>query len=192
MRSKAIILTLVSASLITSLPVQAADKTENRGQLSSKDYKFACEAAKGGMMEVKAGELARTHGSDPAVKAFGERMVTDHNKASEELKTLAEKKGATLPAELDATDQRHFEHLQKLSGKEFDKAYAESMVEDHKTDLKEFKKASESVDDPELKAFAAKTATIIGQHLDQAKQMESSVKGERASSPALTSTNAAP
>jgi hypothetical protein len=66
------------------------------------------------------------------------------------------------------------------------------MVEDHKTDLKEFKKASESVDDPELKAFAAKTATIIGQHLDQAKQMESSVKSEHASSPALTSTNAAP
>jgi hypothetical protein len=43
-----------------------------------------------------------------------------------------------------------------------------------------------------LKAFAAKTATLVSQHLDQAKQMESSVKSERASSPALTTAPAAP
>jgi putative membrane protein len=151
---------------------------QNRGQLSAADYKFAGEAARGGMMEVQAGELARTHGFDQAVKDFGERMVTDHTKIDDSLKALAVRKGAILPMSLDRKGKHFVEHLSKLSGKDFDKAYARSMVKDHETDVKVFQKESKQADDVDVRAFATTTTGILEQHLAAAQQMEKTVQGE--------------
>ena len=43
-------------------------------------------------MEVAMGKLASEHGQSADVKKFGERMVTDHSKANDELKSIAKKK----------------------------------------------------------------------------------------------------
>src|SRR5206468_10411592 len=118
---------------------QAADegitsKTDQRGQLSRKDYKFAREAAQGGLLEVRLGELAKQKASNPAIQQFGEEMIKDHSKANEQLKALAAQKGAVLPDQLTRMEESELESLQKLSGKEFDKTYAKRMVKDHKKD----------------------------------------------------------
>ena len=49
------------------------------------------KAAKGGMMEVAMGKLAEQNGQSDDVKSFGKRMVTDHSKANDELKSIAAK-----------------------------------------------------------------------------------------------------
>lgn len=43
-------------------------------------------------MEVAMGKLASERGQSADVKKFGERMVTDHSKANEDLTSIAEKK----------------------------------------------------------------------------------------------------
>ena len=63
------------------------------------------EAAIGGMAEVELGTLAKEKASNPDVKAFGDRMVTDHSKANDELKQWAQQKNVTLPAEIDAKSE---------------------------------------------------------------------------------------
>ena len=65
--------------------------------LSSDDRKFIMEAAHGGMMEVKLGQLAVDKATNADVKQFGQRMVDDHSKANSELMELASQKGITLP-----------------------------------------------------------------------------------------------
>jgi putative membrane protein len=64
----------------------------------------------------------------------------------------------------------------KLSGAEFDRKYMEHMVSDHRKAVAEFKKASESAQDPETKAFAAKTLPKLQDHLTQAQSINDSVK----------------
>src|SRR6201982_493986 len=66
--------------------------------LSVKDKTFMKKAAKGGMMEVAMGKLAEQNGQSEDVKSFGKRMVTDHSKANDELKSIASKKGVQLPS----------------------------------------------------------------------------------------------
>ncbi|HVM47801.1 MAG TPA: DUF4142 domain-containing protein [Candidatus Acidoferrum sp.] len=166
--------------LLAGQRLRAADEESgaNRGQFSKTDYKFACEAARGGMMEVKAGQLAQTQGYNLAVKQFGERMVTDHSKVNDQLKALVSQKGAMLPASLGHKDQRTLDALAKLSGKEFDRTYAADMVKDHKEDIKAFQKEAESADDPALRAFARNTVPILTQHLQMAEQMKAAVDRE--------------
>ena len=167
----------------------AADTTGEKGQLSARDYKFLKEAASGGMTEVQLGELAKTKGTDQSVKTFGERMVTDHQKANDELKQIASSKGATIPSEVSHSERTSIDKLQKATGAEFDKEFARAMVKDHKKDVKDFKDAVDDVKDPELKAFAQKTLGTLQEHLRMAEDMAKTVKAETASSTTTRTAN---
>ena len=144
--------------------------------LSAADKDFATKAAEGGMMEVELGQLAAAKATSQDVKDFGNRMVSDHGKASDELKALAAEKGVTLPAQPGAEEKKTSNDLSKKSGTGFDKAYMSDMVKDHEKDAKEFEKASKDVQDPDLKNWAAKTLTVIQDHLKMAKQVASKLK----------------
>src|SRR5262245_22805089 len=78
-------------------------------QLSSQDRKFVMDAAVGGMMEVEMGRMAAQKASSADVKAFGQRMVTDHGKANDQLKQIASQKGVTLPTTLPADKRQEMD-----------------------------------------------------------------------------------
>lgn len=150
-----------------SAPMAAPSGTDS---VPRKDKKFLKRAAVGGMAEVELGQLAQQRGSSDSVKQFGQQMVQDHSKANDELKQIAMSKGVELPTSLDAKSQRTLAKLQKLSGAEFDKAYIDDMVSDHKDDIADFKKESRSGQDSDTKAFASKTLPTLESHLQMAEK----------------------
>jgi len=123
------------------------------------------------MAEVELGRLAAQKGHSPDVKRFGERMVTDHSKANDELKQLAVRKGITLPAEPTAQQKQEKERLSKLSGVQFDSEYMKLMVEDHDKDVKAFQDETHGAADPDIKSFAAKTLPTLQEHQKMAKDI---------------------
>jgi putative membrane protein len=156
----------------TSDTASATTTGEGSGTLtvmSNEDKEFVVKAGMGGLAEVQMGNLALQKGSSADVKAFAQRMVTDHSKANAELAQLATTKGLALPTELADAHKSGYEHLNGLSGAEFDKAYMQHMVSDHETDVALFDKASTSSTDADLKAWAGKTLPTLKEHLEQAK-----------------------
>jgi putative membrane protein len=151
-------------------------QAKEAGGLAESDRKFVMEAAKGGMAEVELGKLASEKGTNPAVKQFGQRMVDDHGKASAELKEFAGKKNVTLPTDLDPKHAKLRDRLSKLQGAEFDRAYADEMVKDHKKDVSDFRREAKNAKDADLKAWAGKTLPTLEDHLKQAQQMQTQVK----------------
>jgi putative membrane protein len=143
---------------------------------SSGDTKFATEAAQGGLAEVQLGQLASEKGTNPAVKAFGERMVQDHTKLNDQMKQVAQKDGMTLPTNLDPKDQALYDRLKNESGAQFDKTYMTAMVKDHEHDIKEFQKEARAGKNPDLKQQASQALPILEQHLSLAKTAEAQVK----------------
>jgi len=171
--------TVAGLALTIAAPMLRAEQKEQRAQLSERDYKFVTEAARGGMMEVQLGELARQKAVNPAVRTFGERMAADHSKANDELKQIASRKGAGVPAALTHHENAEMEHLQKASGRDFDERYAREMVKDHKKDLKEFQDAAKDLADSDLRSFANNTVSTIKEHLRMAEDMEKTVRSEK-------------
>ena len=143
--------------------------------LSKDDQEFVTKAAEGGIAEVNLGQLAASNGTDPDVKNFGNTMATDHGKANDELKSLASSKGITLPTGPGKDGEDAQAKLSKKKGKDFDKAYMDTMVKDHEKDVKAFEKASKDAKDPDLKAWAAKTLPTLQKHLDMAKATKKKV-----------------
>lgn len=130
---------------------------------------FVTKAANAGMMEVTLGKVAAEKAKDQKVKDFGNMMVTDHTKANDELKGLAATKNIPMPSAMDAEHQMHVDMLSKKSGADFDKAYMDMMVKGHTNVRNEFKTASETLKDNDIKGFAARTLPVIEKHLDAAK-----------------------
>jgi putative membrane protein len=150
--------------LLTAGSIQMQAATNESGALSPSDRTFIKKAAKGGEMEVTMGNIAAQNAINADVKSFGQRMVTDHSKANEELMAIAEKKGVKLPTQ---------EPSEKWTS---DKVYIDMMAKDHEKDLAEFQKEASETNDPDLKQFAEQTAKVVQEHLDLAKEAQGKLK----------------
>jgi len=156
---------------------------------SATDTKFAHEAAIGSLMEVEMGKVALEKASNEKVKQFGQRMIDDHTKASDQLKTVAAKKSITLPTELDAKSKGMMDKMSAMSGAAFDKAYMKDMVNDHKKDISEFQKEASNGSDTDLKGFASQTLPILQEHLRLAQETAAAVNGKQTSSSSTSSSS---
>jgi putative membrane protein len=136
-------------------------------QLSAQD--FMKKAALSGLYEVESSRLAASKGIPQADKDFANRMVSDHTKANDELKRLAQQKQINVPTELDAAHQKKIDELRKLDGQEFARKYHDQQLKAHEEAVALFQRASQQLTDNELKAFAAKTLPALQEHLQMCK-----------------------
>lgn len=151
--------------------------------ISNADRKFMMEAAVGGMKEVELGRIAATKATNPELKQFAQKMVDEHSKVNDELKTLAASKGVTLPTAPDARLQATMTKMESLSGAEFDRAYLkEAGLKEHQKAERLFRDESTRGKDPETRAFAAKVLPAIQQHQTEVRGLESSMSNSRTSS----------
>jgi putative membrane protein len=169
------LMALVVAFQLANWTVSAADyskkaKADNTStSLKKNEVKFINDAAEGGLMEVRMGELGKQKGQSADVKQFAERLIADHTKANNELKDLASKKGVTIPAELADKQQKMLDKLSNAS--DFDKQFKDMAVKDHKKDIKEFEKAEKKAEDGDLKAWVTKTLPTLQEHLRMAENL---------------------
>jgi len=171
---------VIACSKNNSTDSKEMAEEENKDKLENtdikKDAEFAVAAADGGMLEVKLGELAVKNANSAQVREFGQKMVDEHGKGNAQLKALAEQKGISIPTVLSDKNQKVVDDLALKTGTDFDKAYADLMVKDHKEDIKEFKKEAEKGEDPELRAWAGETLPTLEHHLQMAESAAATLK----------------
>lgn len=145
--------------------------------VSKADATFAVNTADAGMTEIQAGQLAEKMGTAKDVKDYGAMMVKDHTEAADKLKTLAASKNITLPTTLSSDAQKTIDDLQKKQqGKDFDKAYFDQMISDHKKVISAFEDESKNGSDADIRAFADNTLTTLRHHLDEAEKCRKMMK----------------
>jgi len=145
--------------------------------MTAQDRNFIMDAAMGGLQEVELGRMATQQGASDAVKQFGQRMVDDHSKANQELMSIAQGKGITLPTEMDEKHKKDVTKLSSLTGADFDREYGKMMLSDHRKDVSEFEKQSTRGTDADLKAFASKTLPTLKEHLQMAESLPGAKAG---------------
>jgi putative membrane protein len=168
----------------------SANKTEQQSKPAThrmSDSEFVQRANWANLAEVKLGNLAEQKATSKTIKDFGKRMVTDHSKAEDNLKSAAAKDNITLPSQLDARDQATFDRLSKLSGTAFDRAYARDMVRDHAADVAEFRHEATDGKDAAIKGFASQTLPTLEDHLKEAHEVLRNVSAKNVSHTKSTS-----
>lgn len=160
-------------------------------QLSPADAKFVTTAAQSGMAEVRMGQLIAEGAQSKALRDFGQKLVTDHTKANQELIQLAASKGVSAPSQPAAKHEKMLESLSKLKGTEFDRSAQQHAMMHHQEDVQMFQQAISNLQDPELKAFAQKTLPTLQEHLKMAQGLDigaTTSTGAETSQPATSDT----
>jgi putative membrane protein len=135
---------------------------------------FTKKAGEAGAAEVEMGKLGAAKASNADVKAFAQKMVTDHTKANKELMTVAKGKGLEVPTEpglMHKGMKEKFDH--QSADADFNHDFMQQMVRDHKATVELFQTAANDTTlDPELRALAKKTLPTLQQHLSEAQTLE--------------------
>src|SRR5512134_2270500 len=127
----------------------------------SVDQKFAADAAKDSMAEVELGQLALNKSDNAKVREFANQMIQDHSKANVQLQSIAKSGNVVLPSDPGEKLQKPMNKLSGLTDKDFDRAYAEAMAEDHEKAVKLFQQYQRDGRNKELGAFAQQTLPVL-------------------------------
>src|SRR5690242_8716581 len=95
---------LSGAAALLAFTAQAS-MLQARADAPAADKTFANKAAAGGLAEVELGRLAEQNAGSANVKAFGQKMVTDHTQANQELMAIAKQQNLVLPTTPDKATQ---------------------------------------------------------------------------------------
>lgn len=133
------------------------------------DAAFMMKAAEINLEEIKLGKLAQQKGTTPHVKQLGKMMVTDHAQAMDELTALAKTKMVTIPTSETAKIMDAYKTLNGKTGKDFDKAYSDMMVNGHKEAIALFEKTAMETKDSDVKAMTTTMIPKLKTHLEQAE-----------------------
>lgn len=156
---------VVLSGVYMSMPAKAKAATDD-------DKKFLATAAQSDQNEIKLSQLAEQKATNPAVKAFAQKMVADHTKMSASMKPFAESWGITPSAGLDDDHQKEYDKLSGLSGADFDKEYMSQMVKDHTKALDAFTSEAKDTKDMKFRAVVIDGKTMVAAHKNMAYDLE--------------------
>lgn len=169
---KRIALVLAVSAIAFTSPALAFEPPNQSEKLDAAT--FVKEAACGGKLEIKLGELATKQAESAEVKKFAEQMIADHTKAGKKLMEVAQSANLEVPKQLSEKHEAVCEKLKQIDSASFDREYMKCMVKDHKEAVMLFEKGSKS-ENEEVKAFASATLPTIKEHLKLAKEIASQV-----------------
>jgi putative membrane protein len=154
---------------VDNLTVGNAD-LGNASSTASLDTAFVTDGIKSDTAEVAIAQLAASRGSAAAVKDFANMLVTDHGAHKQKLVDLANSAGVTVPTEPAEEGHANLLKLQKLSGAEFDKTFAQMLVESHQKGIAKNEAQARS-GDPQTAAIATETLPVLRKHLAAAEAL---------------------
>lgn len=145
---------------------------QNSVVIDEESSSFLVRVANSGMAEIEMTSLANQKANYPQVKDFAAMLHTDHSALNDQLKNLADQKNIVLPATVTDEKQKEIDNLQKKTGKDFDRFFIKTMIDNHQASIDMFLKAMENAKDADVKSFADKTLPALKMHLDSAKAIQ--------------------
>lgn len=135
------------------------------------DRNFIEKVARAGLDEVAISKVAVERSSNPDVRRFAQKIVSDHENLHSDLASLATLKHVSLPAKDNVAEK-----WQKRDAKDFDRDYVNHMVSAHEDTVKLFEKQSTESKDPEVMEFARKHLEKLQAHLHAATDLQRTFK----------------
>lgn len=146
-------------------------------KLSDRDQKMMKQLAEAHLGEIQLGKMAQDKAQSDEVKSFAKKMVDDHTKALDDLKQIAQSKGATLPEEPGKQQMAMQKKLEGQSGAKFDRQYMQQAGKQaHQSTHKLLQRTASRAEDSDLKNYATKAIGTVESHMQMARETTENMK----------------
>jgi putative membrane protein len=176
---------LLTAVLVAAMMQNPAAAPAAAPDLS--DPQVAHVAVTANNIDIESGKFAKKRTHNAAVRAFAQRMITDHTGVNEQAAALAKKLGVTpednaVSQSLQADAKQAHAKLAPLHGAAFDRAYMDREVAYHQAVLDAIDKVLiPTTDNAELKKLLTDVRPAVASHLDHAKRVQGMLGRAKAS-----------
>ncbi|WP_419804916.1 DUF4142 domain-containing protein [Terriglobus sp.] len=159
----------LATALATGLAVGATTAAVAQANaFSDQDKTFLKNSAEDNLAEIKEGELVLKTTKNPQIRAFAQKMITDHKALYAGEKPVAAKAGITLPTSPSVESDATYLKLKVLTGDEFDKSYIKGAVSDHHGDATKAKEEHDTTQNADMKKLSAHAGAVIETHTKMA------------------------
>ncbi len=163
---------------------------------STSDAQFIKANEQSNLAEISIGQLAQTKGSNARIKELADTTVNDHTQAKTKLSEVAQMMDVSLPSQPNATQLSQAAKLKAASPASFDLLYAQVQVGAHQQALTLARRAQNSTQNADVKAYTTFYIGVASMHLTMAQQALTALGGSPAGVPAgsggTAATTAAP
>ena len=119
--------------------------------------------------EIQAGRIAQKDGQSKAVKDYGKMLVKDHTTADDKVAALAQKQNVDLVAATPAPGPNDMGTM--ATGPDFDKKFAQEMLDDHRKAIGALTAARDSTADPQLRKLLTDLLPTLEKHAAAAQKI---------------------
>ncbi len=136
---------------------------------------YVTAAGESDKFEIMEGQLAETMATNPKLKSFGQKMVSDHTKSTREVLMAAKASGLPkMPAPVLRPDQQDMvAQLKMASGPAFDQLFVQQQTQSHQQALLVQQNYAEHGTAPALKTAAKKIVPVVKEHLSMLQGLSS-------------------
>ena len=169
MAAGGLVMTLATGQLS---PLQAQESASLQA-----DANIIREVTASNLLEVRLGELTRKKTTHPDVRAFGDRMITDHNNMYQQWNavyqqwTAAVGQTGKIKPGLGQMQAGELKRLEKVPTTEFDREYMATMIRHHQENVSYFQNAANSARSTQVRELLASGLPVLQQHLSLAVQV---------------------
>jgi putative membrane protein len=133
---------------------------------------FVTDVIKENKKEIAWLNAGIKYGNSSQLKSDARSMLKDHEKMGQDMMAYANQKSYTV-GEVDTVN---VVDINDKSGKDWDKAWADKMVDAHQDLVDKFEKFQDKAMDAELKNKVVNTLPTLRAHLDMARQLRDKLK----------------
>lgn len=147
-----------------SLGVLACAAAGVLGAQSPQDNTFLRTATQINYNDIQFSTLAAQRSSSPEIRAFANRMISDFTELEQNMGPAEKQLGIMRAASMDADHRAKFEHLNQLSGEEFDKEYIRLMDADDHAALTLYQDEERSTMNPHFRELVSNGDKVLSDH----------------------------
>lgn len=140
------------------------------------DAQFAVDVANEELGKLNVSNVALKQASSPQVKQIAQDILNRHNVILEELKSIVSGKGIALPAEPDDDNREKLNKLSSKSGMDFDKAYLDYLIDNHKDEIEAFEEQAAQGRDSSLRVWASEKLSLLREQLQLAELTRETIR----------------
>jgi len=123
-------------------------------------------------MQDQLSRMAQNKAESDAIKHLGQIIIASNEEALSILSNLAEATETQVPASLSTAQQQVVDSLDQLSGSEFEMAFLQTLMEDHRQNIDNLESLTSETDNPITRDISQELLDIQEPQLERVQEIQ--------------------
>lgn len=161
--------TIPATAVLAQTNSATGTQTKQQAQPDQSTRDFVNKAAIGDMYEIQSSRLAVERSTVEPVKQFASRIINDHTKSMNEMKSIVQNLQIQAPSELDDKHREMVDELKSANAQRFNQLYRDQQQTAHREAVQLYEGYSKDGTNSQLRQIVEKTLPVLREHLQMAQ-----------------------